>query len=118
VRDEFVAGLLAALGRAEGRREMSKSLHGTPCQIAKPSRANLRFRVASTPKVALGWTKLQRDGPRGGLMPLADTFERVRSGLVHILFLGLQEVVWVFWATLEGWKHACEHLEPQIFLVA
>jgi hypothetical protein len=29
--------------------------------------------------------------------------------------LGLQEVVWVFWATLEGWKHACE---PQIFLVA
>jgi hypothetical protein len=31
---------------------------------------------------------------------------------------GLQEVVWVFWATLEGWKHACEHLEPQIFLVA
>jgi len=33
-------------------------------------------------------------------------------------FLGLQEVVWVFWATSEGWKHACEHLEPQIFLVA
>ena len=32
--------------------------------------------------------------------------------------LGLQEVVWVFWATSEGWKHACEHLEPQIFLVA
>ena len=31
---------------------------------------------------------------------------------------GLQEVVWVFWATSEGWKHACEHLEPQIFLVA
>ena len=32
--------------------------------------------------------------------------------------LGLQEVVWVFLATSEGWKHACEHLEPQIFLVA
>ena len=31
---------------------------------------------------------------------------------------GLQEVVWVFWATSEGWKHACEHLEPQIFKVA
>ena len=24
----------------------------------------------------------------------------------------------MFWATSEGWKHACEHLEPQIFLVA
>jgi hypothetical protein len=34
------------------------------------------------------------------------------------LLLGLQEVVWVFLATSEGWKHACEHLEPQIFLVA
>src|SRR5664279_4602496 len=33
-------------------------------------------------------------------------------------YRGLQEVVWVFWATSEGWKHACEHLEPQIFLVA
>ena len=31
-------------------------------------------------------------------------------------FLGLQEVVWVFLATSEGWKHACEHLEPQIFI--
>jgi hypothetical protein len=31
---------------------------------------------------------------------------------------GLREVVWVFLATSERWKHACEHLEPQIFLVA
>jgi predicted signal transduction protein with EAL and GGDEF domain len=36
----------------------------------------------------------------------------------HFKRLGLQEVVWVFLATSEGWKHACEHLEPQIFLVA
>src|SRR5450759_1655424 len=34
------------------------------------------------------------------------------------LSLGLREVVWVFLATSERWKHACEHLEPQIFLVA
>jgi hypothetical protein len=34
------------------------------------------------------------------------------------IIMGLQEVVWVFLATSEGWKHACEHLEPQIFLVA
>ena len=32
--------------------------------------------------------------------------------------MGLREVVWVFLATSERWKHACEHLEPQIFLVA
>jgi hypothetical protein len=31
---------------------------------------------------------------------------------------GLQEIEWVFLATSERWKHACEHLEPQIFLVA
>ena len=31
---------------------------------------------------------------------------------------GLQEVVWVLLATSKRWKHACEHLEPQIFLVA
>jgi hypothetical protein len=35
-----------------------------------------------------------------------------------IFFWGLQEVVWVFWATSERWEHACEHLESQIFLVA
>lgn len=54
---------------------------------------------------------------------------RARSWYCHAPFIrqvinlfsnkwGLQEVVWVFWATSEGWKHACEHLEPQIFLVA
>jgi hypothetical protein len=32
--------------------------------------------------------------------------------------IGLQEIEWVFLATSERWKHACEHLEPQIFLVA
>ena len=32
--------------------------------------------------------------------------------------LALQEVVWVFLATSERWEHACEHLEPQIFLIA
>ena len=32
--------------------------------------------------------------------------------------LGLQEIEWVFSATSERWEHACEHLEPQIFLVA
>src|SRR6202051_438558 len=31
---------------------------------------------------------------------------------------GLQEIEWVFSATSERWDHACEHLEPQIFLVA
>jgi len=31
---------------------------------------------------------------------------------------GLQEIEWVFLATSERWEHACEHLEPQIFLVA
>ena len=31
---------------------------------------------------------------------------------------GLQEIEWVFSATSERWEHACEHLEPQIFLVA
>jgi hypothetical protein len=35
-----------------------------------------------------------------------------------ITFLGLREVVWAFLATSERWEHACEHLEPQIFLVA
>jgi len=49
---------------------------------------------------------------------------RAQSGRITLVFAahdkiqGLQEVVWVFWATSEGWKHACEHLEPQIFLVA
>src|ERR1019366_6753991 len=32
--------------------------------------------------------------------------------------MGLREVVWAFLATSERWEHACEHLEPQIFLVA
>src|SRR5665811_1890734 len=32
-------------------------------------------------------------------------------------FWGLREVVWAFLATSERWEHACEHLEPQIFLV-
>jgi hypothetical protein len=32
--------------------------------------------------------------------------------------LGLQEIVWVFSATSERREHACEHLEPEIFLVA
>ena len=35
-----------------------------------------------------------------------------------IKFMGLQEMEWVFLATSERWEHACEHLEPQIFLVA
>ena len=35
-----------------------------------------------------------------------------------LIIMGLQEVVWVIWATSERWEHACEHLEPQIFLVA
>jgi hypothetical protein len=34
------------------------------------------------------------------------------------LILALQEVVWVFLATSERWEHACEYLEPQIFLIA
>lgn len=29
-----------------------------------------------------------------------------------------QRIEWVFSATSERWKHACEDLEPQIFLVA
>ena len=32
--------------------------------------------------------------------------------------VGLQEIEWVFLATSERWEHACEHLEPQIFLIA
>src|SRR5665647_3423835 len=32
--------------------------------------------------------------------------------------MGLRDVVWVFWATSERWKHACEHVEPQLVLVA
>jgi hypothetical protein len=40
------------------------------------------------------------------------------SGFTALNFSGLQEVVWVFLATSERWEHACEHLEPQIFLVA
>ena len=54
-------------------------------------------------------------------VPVSNGFGRRLRYLVwdtHNRKLGLQEVVWVFWATLEGWKHACEHLEPQIFLVA
>jgi hypothetical protein len=35
-----------------------------------------------------------------------------------LIKIGLQEIEWVFLATSERWKHACEHLEPQIFLVA
>ena len=38
--------------------------------------------------------------------------------LEHKDFMGLQENEWVFSATSERWEHACEHLEPQIFLVA
>ena len=38
--------------------------------------------------------------------------------IYFIIFLALQEVVWVFLATSERWEHACEHLEPQIFLIA
>jgi hypothetical protein len=37
---------------------------------------------------------------------------------IRFVFCGLQEIEWVFLATSERWKHACEHLEPQIFLVA
>jgi hypothetical protein len=48
----------------------------------------------------------------------SDSYRGDQGGESCIRKLGLQEVVWVFWATLEGWKHACEHLEPQIFLVA
>jgi hypothetical protein len=39
-------------------------------------------------------------------------------GLHGITKEALQEVVWVFLATSERWEHACEHLEPQIFLIA
>jgi hypothetical protein len=48
-----------------------------------------------------------------------DFFETV-GGILAIsgIVLGLQEVVWAFLATSERWEHACEHLEPQIFLVA
>ena len=57
---------------------------------------------------------------------IADSRERARvceklfdhAKVNGFIIVGLQEVVWVFWATSEGWKHACEHLEPQIFLVA
>ena len=35
-----------------------------------------------------------------------------------LIYKGLQENEWVFSATSERWEHACEHLEPQIFLVA
>jgi hypothetical protein len=42
----------------------------------------------------------------------------VRSLFPELKVRRLQEVVWVFLATSERWKHACEHLEPQIFLVA
>ena len=31
---------------------------------------------------------------------------------------GLKEIEWVISATSERWKHACEDLEPQVFLVA
>jgi hypothetical protein len=37
---------------------------------------------------------------------------------LNAFIFGLQEIEWVFLATSERWKHACEHLEPQIFLVA
>ena len=36
----------------------------------------------------------------------------------HLIIQGLQEIEWVFSATSERWEHACEHLEPQVFLVA
>jgi hypothetical protein len=42
--------------------------------------------------------------------------KRIQESLLKKV--GLQEVVWVFWATSERWEHACEHLESQIFLVA
>jgi hypothetical protein len=44
--------------------------------------------------------------------------ERNSSNGVSFKIKGLREVVWVFWATSERWEHACEHFEPQIFLVA
>ena len=37
---------------------------------------------------------------------------------ISVFDKGLQEIEWVFSATSERWEHACEHLEPQIFLVA
>lgn len=42
----------------------------------------------------------------------------VRRDCDWLLKKGLQENEWVFSATSERWEHACEHLEPQIFLVA
>ena len=35
-----------------------------------------------------------------------------------LIILAHQGIEWVIWATSERWKHACEDLEPQIFLVA
>jgi hypothetical protein len=45
-------------------------------------------------------------------------FQDAAGDPVWSKYWGLREVVWVFLATSERWKHACEHLEPQIFLVA
>jgi hypothetical protein len=50
--------------------------------------------------------------------PLIANRRRRGSSTSVLRIMGLREVVWVFLATSERWKHACEHLEPQIFLVA
>ena len=47
-----------------------------------------------------------------------DMHQPIKLPKTLFFYLGLQENEWVFSATSERWEHACEHLEPQIFLVA
>ena len=53
-----------------------------------------------------------------GQDPFSGTIFVFRAKRADRVKMGLQEIEWVLSATSERWEHACEHLEPQIFLVA
>src|SRR5450759_2816252 len=87
-------------------------IHAMYSLVSSASNLQPRFNICPTTDVDV---VIRGEGPRA-LVPM-------RWGLIpgwweKPLKEGLREVVWVFLATSERWKHACEHLEPQIFLVA
>jgi hypothetical protein len=83
--------------------------------------ADLKDRIAvaeyNFPTRLLRWLPTWRSTPLQDLARGLATEIRTRYA-EHQKIFGLQEIEWVFLATSERWKHACEHLEPQIFLVA
>jgi len=87
------------------------------------SEATYRERIARA-EPRYGDLFYSREGTYFGIAAEVPTGVKVCLGQRMVLIrpnakkLGLREVVWAFLATSERWEHACEHLEPQIFLVA